>query len=204
MNKKNIIIVVICLVIFFIFLTLLLMDSVNGFDTTIYNSIMNIKSNIATYIFKFFTLLCSTEFMAGVVLGLLIISIITKNFNKGLYFSLNIGICALLNQFIKFIVHRPRPNGINMIEENGFSFPSGHTMVSVAFYGMLIYLLNKSNIKRFYKIILTTILVVFIILTGVSRVYLGVHYASDVVAALALAIAYLIIYIHLANKKMKS
>ena len=204
MNKKNIIIVIICLVIFFLFLALLLTDNISSFDNNIYNLVISFKSNITTYVFKFFTLLCSTEFIIGMVVGLLIVSIITKNLDKGLFFSLNIGICALLNQFVKFIIHRPRPEGINMIKENGFSFPSGHSMLSMAFYGMLIYLINKSNLNKAIKIILDIILVLFIILTGISRIYLGVHYASDVCAAYALALAYLIIYISIANKKMKS
>ena len=204
MNKKNIIIVIICLVILFLFLALLLTDNISSFDNNIYNLVISFKSNITTYVFKFFTLLCSTEFIIGMVVGLLIVSIITKNLDKGLFFSLNIGICALLNQFVKFIIHRPRPEGINMIKENGFSFPSGHSMLSMAFYGMLIYLINKSNLNKAIKIILDIILVLFIILTGISRIYLGVHYASDVCAAYALALAYLIIYISIANKKMKS
>ena len=204
MNKKNIIIVIICLVIFFIFLALLLTDTISGFDNSIYNLLISLKSNITTYIFKFFTILCSTKFIAGVIVGLLVVSIITKNLDKGLYVSLCLIICALLTQFVKFIVHRPRPAGINMIEENGFSFPSGHSMISMAFYGMLIYLLYKSGFRKITKVILTIVLVLFIILTGISRIYLGVHYASDVCAAYALSLAYLIIYINIANKKMKS
>lgn len=195
MNKKNIIIVIICLVIFFLFLALLLTDNISSFDNNIYNLVISFKSNITTYVFKFFTLLCSTEFIIGMVVGLLIVSIITKNLDKGLFFSLNIGICALLNQFVKFIIHRPRPEGINMIKENGFSFPSGHSMLSMAFYGMLIYLINKSNLNKAIKIILDIILVLFIILTGISRIYLGVHYASDVIAGFALSFAHLMTYL---------
>jgi undecaprenyl-diphosphatase len=107
---------------------------------------------------------------------------------------------VLLNQVLKRIIRRPRPTGINLIKENGFSFPSGHSMVSMAFYGVLIYLINKSKLNKETKLLLSLLLSILILFIGISRIYLGVHYASDVLAGFSLSLAYLIISIYIYEK----
>ena len=69
-------------------------------------------------------------------------------------------------------------------------------MVSMAFYGFLIYLIYKNVKNKYAKTFLITLLTLLIIGIGASRIYLGVHYTSDVLAGFLVAIAYLIIYIH--------
>ena len=78
-----------------------------------------------------------------------------------------------------------------MIEETGYSFPSGHMMASTMFYGLCIYFLWQTNCKKSLKI-LGTILLIFLILSiGVSRVYLGVHYMSDILGGFLLSLCIL-------------
>lgn len=76
----------------------------------------------------------------------------------------------------------------------GYSFPSGHSMVSMAFYGFLIYLIYNNIKNKYIKWILICSLSILIILIGISRIYLGVHYTSDVLAGFLLSISYLVIY----------
>lgn len=76
----------------------------------------------------------------------------------------------------------------------GYSFPSGHSMVSMAFYGFLIYLIYNNIKNKYIKWILISSLSILIILIGISRIYLGVHYTSDVLAGFLLSISYLVIY----------
>ena len=109
-----------------------------------------------------------------------------------------------LNNILKFIFKRERPIDLMLIEESGYSFPSGHTMVATAFYGFIIYLIHKSNYSKKIKIILTSILTILIILIGISRIYLGVHYATDVIAGYLIAISYLIIFTHFIDKYQKN
>ena len=97
-------------------------------------------------------------------------------------------------------MQRPRPTEFRLIEETGYSFPSGHSMISLAFYGYLIYLIYKYINNKHLKRILIIILSTLICIIGVSRIYLGVHYTSDVLGGFLISIAYLIIYIELINK----
>lgn len=112
----------------------------------------------------------------------------------------NLCIVTLFNQMLKFILHRPRPSEFQIITETGYSFPSGHSMVSMAFYGLFIYLIYKNVTNKYLKWILMIFLLLLIILIGISRIYLGVHYTSDVLGGFVLSITHLIIFVKV-NKK---
>lgn len=124
-----------------------------------------------------------------------ILLIAIKDKKTGFLIWLNLGISALLNNILKFIVQRPRPTEFRIIDESGYSFPSGHSMVSAAFYGFLIYLIYKNVENKYLKWGLITLFSLLIFLIGTSRIYLGVHYTSDVLAGFLVAISYLIIFI---------
>lgn len=84
-----------------------------------------------------------------------------------------------------------------LVQEKGYSFPSGHSFVAVAFYGFLIYLIITSNWNKKVKIVSSLFLTVLILLIGISRIYLGVHYPSDVTAGFIGGTIYLIIFIEI-------
>lgn len=123
-----------------------------------------------------------------------------KNKKIGILIGTNLVIITILNQIFKFIIQRPRPTEFRIIDETGYSFPSGHSMISMAFYGFLIYLIYKNIKNKSLKIVLISLLSLLIIMIGISRIYLGVHYTSDVCAGFLVSISYLIIYINCANK----
>nr|WP_138495765.1 phosphatase PAP2 family protein [Paenibacillus pinistramenti] len=87
----------------------------------------------------------------------------------------------LLNEMIKHFFKRERPNLHRIIEETGYSFPSGHSMVSFALYGSLAYLLWKHMGTWLGRVILLGLAALLIAGIGLSRIYLGVHYPSDVI-----------------------
>lgn len=92
----------------------------------------------------------------------------------------------LLNTMLKLAFHRTRPDIQPLIEVGGYSFPSGHAMISTAFYGMLVYLLwlnLRQRSKPTWPVMVLGLCLVFLI--GASRVYLGVHFPSDVLAGFA-------------------
>ena len=123
-----------------------------------------------------------------------------KNKKIGLLVALNLMISTGLNLLLKNIVQRPRPNEFRLIDETGYSFPSGHSMVSMAFYGFLIYLIYKFVKNKRLKWVLIIILSTLIITIGISRIYLGVHYTSDVLAGFTISVSYLVIYTSIVKK----
>ncbi len=133
-----------------------------------------------------------------------ILFIFIKNKKIGLCIYVNLFLSAGLNQILKHIVQRPRPTEFRLIDEKGYSFPSGHSMVSAAFYGLLIYLIYKKVKNTYLKTFLITMLVILIISIGVSRIYLGVHYTSDVLAGFLISISYLIVFTNSINHYISS
>ena len=187
------------ILIFLAVMFLLLKDQITIFDNYVYNIIIKLKCKPVTYFFEIISFFCSTWFL---VLSTILIMVLSKDKKKGFYIVLNILLCFLLNQSFKLIFARTRPEDINLINEFGYSFPSGHSMVSLAFYGFFIYIIAHLKIKKNKKILYCSLLALFVLLIGISRIYLGVHYASDVLAGYALAMAYLIIYIKLIYNKV--
>lgn len=102
---------------------------------------------------------------------------------EALMLALALGGGGLFNYGLKMLFRRDRPSFEHLVTVQGYSFPSGHAMVSFVFYGMLGYLawyyLRKRGIWRW---VVPLCLVFFALAIGCSRIYLGVHYASDVIA----------------------
>ena len=126
--------------------------------------------------------------------------LVVKNKKIGLTISVNLAMASGINFLLKNILQRPRPTEFRLIDESGYSFPSGHSMVSMAFYGFLIYLIYKYVMNKKLKLILISLLSLLIFLIGISRIYLGVHYTSDVIGGFLIAISYLIIYTRIVKR----
>jgi undecaprenyl-diphosphatase len=93
---------------------------------------------------------------------------------------------TLLNKGLKSIFARTRPEDIvPLIEQGGYAFPSGHSVTSMAFYGMLLFLVQTRMVDRKKANALSVVLILLIALIGPSRIYLGVHYPTDVLAGWA-------------------
>ncbi|MEM9299279.1 MAG: phosphatase PAP2 family protein [Bacteroidota bacterium] len=98
----------------------------------------------------------------------------------------------LLNVALKHFVARPRPvNALRLVEASSYSFPSGHAMSAMALYGFLIYLCYRNLPFGLFRAIAVSSLSVLILMIGTSRVYLGVHYASDVLAGFVVGLFWL-------------
>lgn len=202
MKKDRIIKIVstiILLTIFFFIIFSLKKGYIERFDNAIYELSQTINSPITTGIFKVVTFLCSPAFIIGILI-LCLIFIKNKRIKNMIF--LNSIFVFVLNQVVKLAVARPRPDeSLRLVEETGFSFPSAHAMFSLAFYGLIIYYIYKSSLNKNIKTILTILLCFIIILIPITRIYLGVHYASDVIAGLCLSGAILLIYSLIKDKK---
>jgi undecaprenyl-diphosphatase len=93
-----------------------------------------------------------------------------------------LGGAASLNLLLKHLFERSRPELFRVVEAAGFSFPSGHAMVSLCVYGMLAFLIARYSQRWRWRLAVCTLAVALVAAIGVSRVYLGVHYPTDVVA----------------------
>ena len=197
---KNIkvILITISLLIFLLILIDIFKYEVTKYDDWAYNVfVLDLRNDNLTIIMKIITSLASVLVLGSIIL---LVFLLSKNKKNSFYMLINLFIVFILNNILKVIVQRPRPSGYNIIEENFYSFPSGHSMVSVAFYGFLIYLVYNNINNKILKYLLIFILFMTIILICISRIYLGVHYLSDVVAGFAFSIAYLMIFITIIEK----
>ena len=200
-NNKRFLVLFICLAIFIVLLINVLNGNVAGFDNSVYNAISSLKSNFMTAFLKGITKFADEE---PIILIDIVALIVIKNRKIGASIALNLATSAFFNNIIKEIVQRPRPPmELRMVEESSFSFPSGHAMTGMAFYGLIIYFVFKNVKDKKVRNTICTVLSLLIFLVGISRIYLGVHYASDVLAGFAFGIVYLVVYITFVLKLFK-
>ncbi len=154
-------------------------------------------SDFVTPIAKFITNFGGAIFL---IILTIVLFFVIKNRKIGLSIFSNLVIITVLNQLLKRILQRPRPTEFRIIEETGYSFPSGHSMITMAFYGYLIYLICKYVKNKYVKWISIVLLGILICSIGISRIYLGVHYTSDVLGGFLISVSYLVIYISAVNK----
>ena len=175
-----------------IWIFLIFRNKIIGLDNNIYLLLNNLENSILTNFFKIITYLGSAYIL--IFLAFISLFFIKKN-NKYKYISINLALAFLFNQILKNIFRRTRPLFKHLVKESGFSFPSGHAMVSFCFYGLIIYFIHKSNLK--HKRIYEILLIVIIVLIGLTRIYLGVHYFSDIIGGFLFGLLYLLLFIRL-------
>lgn len=88
----------------------------------------------------------------------------------------------VLDLSLKYAFHRPRPVPFFVPVPYTYSFPSGHSLFSFSFYGVLAGLLTRRIRSRMLRVLIWTLAAVLVAAIGLSRIYLGVHYPSDVIA----------------------
>lgn len=178
-------------IILFVFIMFAVINhNTNEFDSFVYQNVSKLISFRLTEVMKLITFFGSKGFFITVALVLIVFFF--KKEKYSFYTSMiviNLMLAAVLNVAVKYIIQRSRPDIMRLIEISGYSFPSGHSMVSMSFFGFLIYL-GCINLKTRLKYLVISLLAVLILLIGLSRIYLGVHFASDVIGGFCLGIAW--------------
>lgn len=190
------IICILSLILFLVLAYLVITKKDLRIDSIVYNFISQFINDNLTKIVKFITFLGS----ATIVILVTLVALITlKNKKIGLFMGIDLIVITLFQYLLKALIGRTRPVGINLVNESSLSFPSGHSLTAMAFYGYIIYLIYKSNLK--YKKLYIILLGILILLIGLSRIYLGVHYTTDVLGGFSFSLFYLIIFIELTKNR---
>jgi undecaprenyl-diphosphatase len=154
-----------------------------SFDSSIISFVQGMEAPTMTKIMKFFTFIgAGLPIVIIDVLALFILYFVLGHRRELILFTIAVAGSALLNVLLKLLFHRPRPNLHRITEAIGFSFPSGHAMAAFSLYATLIFLLWKNAYTGYAKVLLLIIGSAFTAAIGLSRIYLGVHYPSDVIA----------------------
>jgi len=163
-------------------------------DMRIFDKIKPRVNTINNKIMLFITFLGKHQFLIPANLILIFYFLLVK---KQTWFSIRVITIAIsslvLMLLLKQLFQRKRPLSPLLKAAKGLSFPSGHAIMAVTFYGLLIYILQHSITIDWLKWFLTFLVVVLIILIGFSRVYLRVHYASDVAAGFIIGLSWLLL-----------
>ncbi|MNH95795.1 Phosphatidylglycerophosphatase B [compost metagenome] len=152
-----------------------------NFDKSIIDFIRNFESSFLTKVMKGFSWIGSAEVVLILVLVLMVV--LYKVLKHRLELFLLVGVVAgsgLLNVLLKLIFQRARPDLHRIVDATGFSFPSGHSMGAFTLYGIIAFLIWKHLSTPFRRVSVIVLSLIMIITIGVSRIYLGVHYPSDI------------------------
>ena len=202
-TSRFILALVLFLVILFVFVAItdeIVLEHENGFDQNISQAISLLVSPFATRLMEVVTFFGSANFLFPAYLVLIIYYLFRKNIKLALDITM-IGLSSTgILYLFKEIFKRQRPLDPLIRNVTGFSFPSGHSFSSFTFFGLIIYILWKTGIKKAWKILLTIVLFLFAATIAFSRVYLRVHYPSDVVAGFCLSIIWLMLSLWILHK----
>lgn len=170
-----------------------------AFDDPVRNFFYDLRCEWLTPIVKAITYLGNWQVI--VILCLVLLILPQTRISYGIPVASGAIFVTILNKIIKNVVQRPRPDDIlHLVQEGGFSFSSGHSITSMFVYGMLIYLIRKNVQNRTLANILTVLLCIPLIGVGISRIYLGVHYPTDVLAGWCLGITVIVLMVELLHR----
>lgn len=173
-------------------------------DLRIINLISHFRTPSLNHFMLFITYLAKGEIIAIAVVFSLIILFLLKKWSYLINLLVFVIGGELFVWMIKNIVDRPRPPLTEaLVTETSYSFPSGHSFVAIAFYGLITFFLFDSFKKRYKKTIVVVLGLLLIILIGLSRIYLGAHWPSDVLASYASGMAWLSLIITITHIKRK-
>lgn len=172
------------------------------FDTVIRQWFYSIRNQLLTVVLKVITYMGNWQSITVLCIVLLVIPGTRKKY--GIPVSSGAVFVTALNKGIKVIFQRPRPDvSFHLIQQGGYSFTSGHSITSMVVFGMLIWLVRKYVKDRKKANILTVLLAIPWIFIGPSRIYMGVHYPTDVLAGWSLGAAVLMVMISIEDKYTK-
>jgi undecaprenyl-diphosphatase len=167
-------------------------------DVHVFNLLsLHVISPRFTVFMKAVTYCASSRFLQLAYALLVFSYLVAKDWKRSIEISV-VGLGGfLVNYFMKLSFERTRPENPLVEPLQNFSYPSGHATSGFIFYGLLVYLIWKSGIANIYKYTIAIVLILFSILIGFSRVYLRLHYTSDVIAGFCIGFIWLLLCVWL-------
>ena len=202
-NKLSFLIISLCLLIIAIFSSLVIIYDNLYIDSFVYEFLINnFRCDFVDSFMINITKLGDTNYVlliSSILFFIFLFSIKDKFIS--LIYIVSVSAIAGINQGLKLMVKRDRPNILRVVEIGGYSFPSGHAMVSTVLYGLIAYIAYKFINKKWLRNSLVFINILVIILIGISRIYLGVHYFTDVFCGVLISVIFMVIVINILEKK---
>lgn len=183
---------------FAVILICVLNGNAAGFDDPVREFFYGLRGPALTKVAIVITNTANALFIIGLCIVLLIVPQTRKTY--GVPLSIGALGVTIINRIIKHIVMRPRPEVEHLVTEHGYSFTSGHSITSMFFYGMAIWLVWRYVKNKTVRWILTVLLAIPMLLVGPTRVYLGVHYPTDVLGGWCLGLAAIAVAVEIIHK----
>lgn len=199
--KKNIAFIIIPIILFMFIAFFIGVEWMTNFESWVYLESVEHMSPFTTFIVKFVTHIGDSITVIAICLALFAIPYLRKSY--AIPTSISVMIATVLNVLLKEIFSRPRPDILRLVNETSYSFPSGHAMVSMALYASLALLVLKLVSGTKTKVISISLCMFLALAIGFSRVFLGVHYITDVVGGwcLGFVIAFVVNIVYLRKWK---
>jgi undecaprenyl-diphosphatase len=157
-------------------------DILADFDTQISDYVASFRTPTLT---KYFTIITDVGDVWGYLIAFTLCAVLFYSFFKRWKYTVQLSLILILtlssNLLLKQLINRARPAAEHLVTVKTLSYPSGHAMTAMAFYGFLIYLIFTFKFSKPLKITIITLLAFLILSIGISRIYLGVHFPSDIV-----------------------
>ncbi|MFA6376838.1 MAG: phosphatase PAP2 family protein [Candidatus Paceibacterota bacterium] len=200
-NKVKVLIVIALMIVFLAIAIAVANGKTAAFDLEWSKTIYSLRTPILTQIMFAASAVSSTPF-TGLLTALVIGAFwIKKRHKTAIFFGAALLASVIANNAIKYSVHRFRPDIAPLEDASFYSFPSGHSMNSLVFYGILLYIAHKSIKNKHLLTAMDIAAILFVALVGFCRVYLGAHYPTDVIAGFCAGGAILFAAIMIANRR---
>lgn len=180
------------------------LEKENKFDLKVFEILSQYINPVTTQLMLICTFFGSAMFILP---AYVLLAAILYFYKRNKWLSITIVVIGLASRLLLFIIknifRRDRPIEPLTDLVHGYSYPSGHSFSSFTLFGLLTYIIWKTNLSKFWKWCLSVFFILFAICIAISRVYLHVHYASDVIAGFCLSLLWLGISLWIIEKVVK-
>lgn len=155
-------------------------DSLISVDSSIQQMIRRNLSATLTSFVKQVTHFGSARYVIIILCLLLLLFLFKKWYTEAIFLTVNVAMAPILVTILKYVYDRQRPSLPHLVVEKGLSFPSGHATVSIMLYVTLMVICRQRISHQHLKAIPVVLAIIVVVLIGMSRIYLGVHYPTDI------------------------